>query len=82
MLPVYYGLSVLKSIELKEGSRGREIYVVRGFKGCVVNKYYQDGQINADTGAWHLACVGEKFVNSCREDGRRIWEGDITMYFK
>ena len=40
MLPVYYGLSVLKSIELKEGSRGREIYVVRGFKGCVVNKYY------------------------------------------
>jgi len=55
---------------------------VRGFKGCVVNEYYLDGQIKADTGAWHIACVGEKFVNSCRKDSRRIWEGNITVDFK
>lgn len=55
---------------------------MRGFKGCVVNEYYLDGQIKADTGAWHIACVGEKFVNSCRKDSRRIWEGNITVDFK
>ena len=36
----------------------------------------------ADTGAWHLICVGEEFVSSRREDTRRNWEGSITMNLK